>query len=259
MPLDQPTDRPTDESTRLHPARPDRSSSAPDRARRSIAPGWAVVVLAVLLSAGAVGVSLVWAVDRAAGRLDPFAGPVIEERTVDRSGPAVLAALSDVGEYRAASGYYEVVVDLETEVTPLPSFLAGERVLFVAAGSVDAAVDFSALDEDAVEVDEARRSARIELPPPELGEAALDLDRSYVAGRDRGLFDRVRDAFGDDASGPGEDDSALYLTAERRITEAAAGTDELTDRARDNTRSMLESLLGSLGFTEVEVVFTDEP
>ncbi|MGF1645660.1 MAG: DUF4230 domain-containing protein [Kineosporiaceae bacterium] len=259
MPLDEVTGQDADPPGGASVGESARPADPSGGAGRSVVPGWAIVVLAVLLALGAVGVALVWAVDRAAGRLDPFAGPVIEERTVDRSGPAVLAALSDVGEYRAAAGYYEVVVDLETEVTPLPSFLAGERVLFVAAGSVDAAVDFAALDEDAVEVDQARRSARIELPPPELGEASLDLDRSYVAGRDRGLFDRVRDAFGDGASGPGEDDSALYLTAERRISEAAGESDELTERARDNTRSMLESLLGSLGFTEVEVVFTDEP
>jgi hypothetical protein len=254
VPAEQPATAPNAPSS-ASAARPVVPDPSPPGRRRG---GWALVAAAVVLSFAAVGVALVWAADRAAGRLDPFAGPLIEERTIDRSGPAVLAALSDVGEYRAASGYYEVVVDLETEVSPLPSFLAGERVLFVAAGSVDAGVDFTALDEDAVEVNEARTSARIELPPPQLGEASLDLERSYVASRDQGLIDRVQDAFGDGAGGPGEDDSALYLTAEQRIADAAAETDELTERARDNTRSMLESLLGSLGFTDVEVVFTDD-
>lgn len=79
-----------------------------------------------------------------------------------------------------------------------------------------------------------------------------------MASRDQGLIDRVQDALDDGAGGPGEDDSALYLTAEQRIAEAAGDTDELTERARANTRSFLESLLGSLGFTDVEVVFTDE-
>lgn len=235
---------------------PDSTGATGDGRRR--VPGWSLVVVAVVLSLAVVGVALVWAVDRAADRLNPFAAPLIEERTIDRSGPAVLTALTDVGEFRAASGYYEVVVDVETEVSPLPSLLAGERVLLVAAGSVDASVDFTDLGAGAVEVDEDRTSASVRLPPPELGDAELDLDRSYVAGRDRGLLDRLGDALGEDAGGPGEGDAELFLAAEDRIAEAAAGTDELTERARDNTRSMLESLLGSLGFTTVEVTFTDQ-
>ena len=230
----------------------------PDRTRRGRVPGWSLVVVAIVLSLASVGLAVVWAVDRAADRLNPFAAPLIEERTIDRSGPAVLVALTDVGEYRAASGYYEVVVDVETEVSPLPSIIAGERVLLVAAGSVDASVDFTQLGEGAVVVNEDRTSASVTLPPPTLGEAALDLERSYVAGRDRGLLDRLGDALGGDAEEPGEGDAGLFLAAEERIAEAATETDELTERARENTRSFLESLLGSLGFTEVEVTFTDE-
>jgi hypothetical protein len=240
------------------PPGPPGTPEAPRGARRARVPGWSLVVAAVLLALASVGIAVVWAADRAVDRLDPFAGPIVEERTIDRSGPAVLTALTDVGEFRAASGYYEVVVDIETEVSPLPSILAGERVLLVAAGSVDASVDFTGLGPDAVEVDAERTAATVRLPPPVLGEPSLDLERSYVAGRDRGLLDRLGDALGEDAGGPGEGDAALYLTAEQRIADAAAQTDELTDRARDNTRSMLESLLGSLGFTEVEVTFTDE-
>lgn len=212
-------------------------------------------LVAVALIGGAVAV--VWAVDGALDRLNPFDGPLVTEETVDRSGPAVLTALTDLGEYRAASGYYEVVVDIETDVDPLPSFLAGERVLFVAAGSVDATVDFTALDDRSVTVDAERTTARIVLPPPSLADPDLDLDRSYVASRDRGLVDRVEDALGD-GTGDGESTRRLYLVAEQKLAEAAGRTDDVPDRARENTRAMLQSLLGSLGFTDVTVRFTDE-
>lgn len=226
------------------------------------------VLQGCLVGAGAVALTLVaaafaviWAVGGALDRLNPFDdlfdGPLVEETTIDRSGPAVLTALTDLGEFRAASGYYEVVVDLETDVDPLPSFLAGERVLFVAAGSVDAAVDLTGLEPGAVTVDEERTSATVVLPPPVLTDPELDLDRSYVVSRDRGLVDRLQDALGEGGDGD-EATRELYVEAEDRLAEAAARTDELPQRARTNTRATLESLLTSLGFTDVTVRFSDE-
>jgi hypothetical protein len=73
----------------------------------------------------------------------------------------------------------------------LPSFLQGEKTLLVAAGNVDAAVDFRGLGPDALRVSEDRRSVTITLPPAKLTEAKVDLDRSRVFDRDRGLLDRV--------------------------------------------------------------------
>ena len=43
--------------------------------------------------------------------LPSFPNPFATE-TVDRSGPAVLKSIRDLNEYRAASGHFEVIVDL---------------------------------------------------------------------------------------------------------------------------------------------------
>ena len=116
---------------------------APPPPRQGV-PGWLVGVglaaLALYLFAGWVG-----------GILPDFANP-FEEETVDRSGPALLKSLQDLEEYRAASGHFEVIVDLERDTQFVPSAIRGERVLFVAVGSVDAGVSFAGLDEDAVDV-----------------------------------------------------------------------------------------------------------
>lgn len=40
--------------------------------------------------------------------------------SVDRSGPAVLKSIQDLGQFEAASGYYELVVDVEKDVKPVP-------------------------------------------------------------------------------------------------------------------------------------------
>ena len=63
--------------------------------------------------------------------------------TIDRSPPAVLKQLTNLSTYSAAQGRYEQTIDVEDDVSILPSFLAGEHTVFLAQGSVDARVDFS--------------------------------------------------------------------------------------------------------------------
>jgi hypothetical protein len=128
--------------------------------------------------------------------------------------------------------------------------IAGERTLFVASGTVDAAVDLSGLDADAVAVDEDRGRVSIALPAARLTEARVDPDRSYVFERQRGLLDRVAGLFSDNPTSEQE----LYQLAEDKLT-AAADDSGLEDLAQQNTEAMLRTLLSSLGFTDVAVSF----
>jgi hypothetical protein len=180
--------------------------------------------------------------------LNPF-----DEETVDRSQPVLLKSLENLSEYRAATANLQVVVDVEEDTGLIPSWLKGERTLFVAAGSVDAAVDFSALsrDKQAVRVSDARRAATITLPAPTLSEPRIEPDRTRVYDRDRGLFDRVEDAVSDR---PG-DEQPLYQLAEEKLSEAAAAEPELRRTAERNTRAMLEGMLRGLGFERITVRF----
>lgn len=179
---------------------------------------------------------------------NPFA-----ETTVDRSRPAVLQSIRDLSEYHAAGGHYEVVVDIERD-TPLPSEVLGERTLFIGVGDVDAVVDLGAIDEDAVTVSRDRRDATIVVPPPRVGEPRLDLEESYVYDREEGVLNELGGLFSDDSGAQRE----VYLAAERRLAEAAHESGGLTARARANTRELLQSLLGALGFERVTVRFADE-
>jgi hypothetical protein len=97
-----------------------------------------------------------------------------------------------------------------------------------------------------------RRAVEIRLPRAQLARAELDNSQTYVAERQRGLVDRIGEAL---SSSPG-DDHELLARAERQLHDAAAGT-QLRERAEDNTRTMLTSLLGSLGFETVTVHFQD--
>jgi hypothetical protein len=229
------------ERERVEPAPPPPPPEQPPR--RDIP--WGLIVIGVIVALMAAGVisfrDLLPSLD------NPF-----RAETVDRSGPAVLRSIQDIGEYRAAAGHFEVVIDLEKD-TALPSEILGERTLFVAVGSVDAGVNLSAVDNDAVEVSSDRRTATITLPPVHLFEPVLDLDRSHVYDRERGLLNELGGLFTDEPNYQQE----LYRLSEDKMAAAARQEAGIIPRAQENTREMLETLLGSLGFTSVTVRFAD--
>jgi hypothetical protein len=204
-----------------------------------------LVALGIVVLTGFLFVG--WVKDLIPGFGNPFG-----TETVDRSGPAVLKSIENLRDFRAASGHFEVIVDVEEDARFVPSKIKGERVLFVAIGSVDAGVDFTGLEDGAVEVSNDGKGVSLELPPATFREPELDLERSYVYDRDRGAIDRLQSLFGDDAGVERE----LYPLAEEKLADAARGSGLLA-RAERNTRLMLEGLLRSLGFTRVEVRFSE--
>lgn len=206
-------------------------------------PWWARAAIA--LAALLVLVLLLGRFHLLPGLPDPFA-----ERTNDRSGPVLLKSIQDMNRYEGASGNFEVVVDLQKDAKYLPDIVHGERTLYVGAGSVDAYVDLGSVGTGAVEVSDDRRSAVIRLPHAALERTSLDPEHSYVVSQQRGFFDRVGDFFGSDTGNA----QKLGILAAQKIQDAAKQT-RLAARAEANTRSMLQGMLTSLGFTHVDVRF----
>ena len=163
----------------------------------------------------------------------------------------MLKAVANLGEYHAASGHFEVVVDVERDTRFVPSFIKGERDLFVAVGSVDGIVSFDQLDDSDVTISRNRRTATIRLPHARFGDVRVDPKRSYVYERKRGLFDRIGSAFGQDENS----DRKLYVLSERKLRRAAGDNSGILRRSEGNTRAMLQGMLRSLGFTTVRVEF----
>jgi Protein of unknown function (DUF4230) len=213
----------------------------PPRPRREVP--WGLITLALLVIAIFGGVSWV------RGILPDFDNP-FAETTVDRSGPTVLESIRDLNEYHAATGDFQQIVDLEKD-TALPSELLGSRTLFVAYGSVDATVDFSAIGDGAVEVSDDRLSATITLPAPRLSDVRIDPTRSYTYDHDEGVFNEIGELFSSDANSQQE----LYVVAQERIMASAQQGSGLIARAQENTRAMLVSMLTGLGFETVVVEF----
>lgn len=236
---------PVPENTPAETASTEPASSG--KGSRAIRITVAVALIAAVIAAGP------WLLHRTLGWSVDWANP-FQQEVIDQSGAPVMLSLEDLSTYHAASGYYELVIDQQVDVSNLPSFLAGERVLFVAAGTVDATVDFGGIGADAIRTNAERTTATVDLPGVTLAKPVLDLDRSYVADRDRGLTERLQDAFGSGVAAD-LDMQQLYGEAERRLAEAGARTEDLVRRAEDNTRAMLVALLGEAGFTQVTVNF----
>jgi hypothetical protein len=228
------------------PASPRRRPSEPAEPLRRDRIPTGPVALGLVLLFGFLVVG--WVKDLVPDFANPF-----QEETVDRSGPAVLKSIENLRDFRAASGHFEVIVDVEQDTAFVPDKIKGERVLFVAVGRVDAGVDFTGLEDGAIEVSDDRRSVSIELPPPTFRDPELDLERSHVYDRDRGVFDRIQGFFGDDAG----DDAELYRLAEQKLAAAARGGSGLLARAQQNTRVMLVGLLRGLGFTSIDIRFAE--
>ncbi|GAA4131767.1 DUF4230 domain-containing protein [Actinomadura keratinilytica] len=216
--------------------------------RPAAAPGSASrrgIGTSVLLIVATVAVVLVaqQALRLLPGSLNPF-----EEETKDRSGPVLLQSIRDLSRYEAASGNFQVIVDLEKDAKFLPSAVRGSRTLFVGQGSVSAYVDFSRLGSGAITVNADRTAATVRLPRAQLAGAALDPEHSHVFATERGLIDRLGDFF----SGSPNDQRQLYVLAAQKIQEAAAQSG-LRERADQNARLMLENMLRALGFRTVSV------
>jgi Protein of unknown function (DUF4230) len=175
-------------------------------------------------------------------------------RTVDRSGPALLTAISDMHTYQAATGDFQVVVDVEKDAKWLPSAIRGERVVLLAQGSVDAGVDLGAIGPRSISIDPTTDAVTITIPHATLGTAHLDLKASTIVRHDRGLFDRIGSTFGDTS----QTDQATYVLAEAKLHKAALDSELLT-KAETNTANMLRQLITGLGHTQVTVHFNDHP
>jgi hypothetical protein len=224
----------------------DRGREPAERGGRGAAPAmralfWLVatigLVMALIFGAQAVG----W--------LPEFKNPFATQ-TKDRSQPPLLNSIQDLSRYVAAEGNFQVIIDVQQNQKYVPDFLINDRILFVAAGTVDAFVDFGSITQGAITESADRRTVEITLPAPQLGKPNLDPENSRVYAQQRGLLNRIRDAFASDPSRLQE----VYRLAEERIAEAAKASG-LRQRAEDNTRKMLEGLLRSLGYTSISVKY----
>ena len=180
-------------------------------------------------------------------RLLPQLRSPFHTTTTVRSQPPLLKSITSLSRYEAASGTFQVVVDLSRHTSFLPSFIAGSQTLFVGAGSVIAYVNFGGLKGSAVKV-EPGHAVTIMLPKAQLEPAVLNVSQSYVFAEQQGFVNKVADFF----SGNPNSQQEVYVLAQQKIQYAARSSPLLADAQR-NTTAMLDSMLTSLGYKHVTV------
>jgi uncharacterized protein DUF4230 len=227
--------------------RPSPVRSSPARPSPGRRMGRTVGLTALVVAAVAALVVALSAV-----RLLPHLSNPFAETTSVRSQPVLLKSITSLSRYEAASGSFQVVVNLSQRTSWLPSFVEGTSTLFVGSGTDIAFVDFSHLAGKAVVLSKNRTAVTITLPRAQLEPAALNVRKSYVFAQQQGLLNRVGNFF---SSNP-DSQHQVYVVAQQKI-HAAALHSGLLAQAEKNTRGMLTGLMSSLGFHQVTVVFSN--
>jgi len=135
----------------------------------------------------------------------------------------------------------EKVITAETGQGAL-GFLFGDRLLFIAHGSVIAGVDLEKLEPQDARID-SQGAVYLWLPEPEIFVATLDNKLSYVYDRQTGLLTR-----GDITL-----EAAARKAAEDEIRKAALD-DGILEQARVNAEAALERLLRAAGIERINFV-----
>ena len=175
--------------------------------------------------------------------------PASSVTTVVTPGPPVVVAVRELSRLETAEFRMERVIDLRERQHRLGGLLeADDTILLVAAARVSAGVDLRALDPKAVRVDRDGKRVRLTLPAPQIFEASLDNDRTYVHARDTDLLaDRAESL-----------ETRARKEAEKTLRDAALEAGILKV-ARGNAERTVSSLLRSLGFVDVAVEFEKSP
>jgi hypothetical protein len=116
--------------------------------------------------------------------------------------------------------------------------LFGDKLLFVAHGTVIAGVDMEKLTADSLKLENG--VLHVKLPPAEVFVVTLDNEKSYVYDRQTGLFNK----------GEKDLESEARKAAEGLILDAAL-EDGILEQANKNAEVYLDRLFGDLGFPEV--------
>jgi hypothetical protein len=192
-----------------------------------------IVVLSVALG---VGIGTFGFMERM-----PVIGPFLFEHQPPRTttGSVVVEGIQDLDQLATVRWTESVPITKERGGTGLEQLVAGERVLLVATGEVEAGVNLADLQGDDVRVE--GETVTIRLPEPEILSVSLDEEETRVYDRDLGPLNlRPDDDLVEEAR-----EQAL------REVERAARENGILDYAEGNAEDSLRAFVTTLGFEEV--------
>jgi len=175
------------------------------------------------------------------------AGRASHESLTVQSTPSVVAAVRDLARLEGAEFRIDRVISLTDKQDRFFGLVnTKDAILLVASGAVVAGVDLSGLTDADVVVDQEHHKVRLRLPPSEIFSTRLDEDHTFVYQRDTDLLAERKETL----------ETQARQEAEKTLTKAALDG-HIVDRANASVRKTVETLLRSLGFTEVEVTLRE--
>ena len=156
----------------------------------------------------------------------------------DLSQPTVVDRIQKLQRLESVVYTMDKIVTGEKESVILPNFLAGDRLLLLVHGEVIAGIDFQTLKRGDVSV--TGKKIRVRLPQAQLLVTKLDSSKTRVYSRQTGLLV---------ATDPNLE-SQVREEAERDLRRSALA-DGILQKAQENSRSTITSLMQSMGFEDV--------
>ena len=205
-----------------------------------LAGGIAVTALSVGLGGWQLGDRLLAGVHNLFNRAQP--APKVDVQSV------VIQQVRGVSELTTAVFTMQAVVPTSQDATLSGFVLGTTKLLYIAYGEVKAGVDLQRLTAANVQVTE--NGLQIQLPPPQLLDRKIDVNRSSVYDYNRGTF-----GLGPDAA------PTLQVLAQQealqKIVETACA-DGVLEKANDRAKLVVAQLLTTTGYKNV-IVTTQPP
>ncbi len=174
----------------------------------------------------------------------PTATPTATSTPTPTATPTPRITLSEVkslGRLETVGYVMQVVVDEEKEADSLWTRIFGnDKILLIATGEVIAGFDLSEISSEDVLVQ--GNSVTLALPPAEIFFSRLDNEKTMVYERDTGFLVKADQYL----------ESTARLLAERRVLDWSE-EHGILEKAEENGIIYFERLLGSLGFTDIDI------
>jgi len=157
----------------------------------------------------------------------------------DLSQPTVVDRIQKLQRLESVVYTMDKIVTGEKESSILPDFLVGDRLLLLVHGEVIAGIDFQALKPSDVQV--KGKQVRVHLPQAEVLVTKLDSSKTRVYSRQTGWLVPTDPNL----------ESQVRQDAEMDLRRSALA-DGILQKAQDNARSTITSLMQSMGFDEIQ-------
>lgn len=209
-----------------------------DRIGKTIVIGLGIAALVLLAS-------LAYIAGKAANtvsNLGDATSVITGEGEFTRLGPVTAQSLRELSELTTVEIIQYTTIEKGDDRGWL-NWAAGDQISMFVVASIGAGVDLEKLSDDDIFADPETGEAVVRLPAAEITYIAPDTEATHVYNRDTGLFTK----------GNPDLERSARLAAEEVLLQQALDTGIL-DRAEGRAITVLESLIESLGYTDVTVV-----